>query len=118
MFQTPAMGGSHVRSRVIHRKTLLALWLGSKDSNLQHSDPESAALPLRHSPRLPSRGLHCSSYHRAFGAAAAVQAGREIVADFVTSPLAAFSRRPSEAPRYLPPLGLLLFPKTPKPSPP
>ena len=26
------------------------LWLGRKDSNLQPSDPESAALPLRHSP--------------------------------------------------------------------
>src|SRR5947207_15974217 len=25
-------------------------WLGRKDSNLQPSDPESAALPLRHSP--------------------------------------------------------------------
>jgi len=36
-------------------------------------------------------------------------AGREIVADFVMSALGAFSRRPSEAPRYLPPVGLLLF---------
>src|SRR5579859_3748362 len=26
-------------------------WLGRKDSNLQPSDPESAALPLRHSPK-------------------------------------------------------------------
>ena len=26
------------------------VWLGRKDSNLQPSDPESAALPLRHSP--------------------------------------------------------------------
>src|SRR5215472_16348120 len=29
------------------------LWLGRKDSNLQPSDPESAALPLRHSPIRP-----------------------------------------------------------------
>ena len=28
----------------------MANWLGRKDSNLQPSDPESAALPLRHSP--------------------------------------------------------------------
>src|SRR5258708_11823005 len=28
----------------------VAGWLGRKDSNLQPSDPESAALPLRHSP--------------------------------------------------------------------
>jgi hypothetical protein len=28
-------------------------WLGRKDSNLQPSDPESAALPLRHSPSEP-----------------------------------------------------------------
>ena len=29
-------------------------WLGRKDSNLQPSDPESAALPLRHSPSWPA----------------------------------------------------------------
>src|SRR6266516_2295258 len=29
-------------------------WLGRKDSNLQPSDPESAALPLRHSPKVAS----------------------------------------------------------------
>src|SRR5258708_9876905 len=66
---SPSIGGSHVRSRVIHRKTLLALWLGRKDSNLQPSDPESAAPSFRHSPRLPSPWLHCSSFHRAFLAA-------------------------------------------------
>src|SRR5260370_8864244 len=32
------------------RLTTLSCWLGRKDSNLQPSDPESAALPLRHSP--------------------------------------------------------------------
>src|SRR5947209_10190474 len=31
-------------------------WLGRKDSNLQPSDPESAALPLRHSPSARTRG--------------------------------------------------------------
>ena len=31
-------------------RTCTRLWLGRKDSNLQPSDPESAALPLRHSP--------------------------------------------------------------------
>src|SRR5438874_12018641 len=31
-------------------------WLGRKDSNLQPSDPESAALPLRHSPNAAQRG--------------------------------------------------------------
>src|SRR2546429_5736211 len=30
-------------------------WLGRKDSNLQPSDPESAALPLRHSPNAAQR---------------------------------------------------------------
>ena len=88
-------------------RTCTGEWLGRKDSNLQPSDPESAALPLRHSPKLLLRGLHCSSYHRAYGAVLASLASREIVADFVTSPLGAFSRRPSEAPRYLPPVGLL-----------
>src|SRR5438270_13121810 len=36
-------------------------WLGRKDSNLQPSDPESAALPLRHSPspdQEPGRANH------------------------------------------------------------
>src|SRR5439155_12957860 len=32
------------------QKYWLGYWLGRKDSNLQPSDPESAALPLRHSP--------------------------------------------------------------------
>ena len=31
-------------------QTTTCWWLGRKDSNLQPSDPESAALPLRHSP--------------------------------------------------------------------
>ena len=31
-------------------RTCTRRWLGRKDSNLQPSDPESAALPLRHSP--------------------------------------------------------------------
>ena len=31
-------------------RTKTYCWLGRKDSNLQPSDPESAALPLRHSP--------------------------------------------------------------------
>ncbi len=31
-------------------QTTTSCWLGRKDSNLQPSDPESAALPLRHSP--------------------------------------------------------------------
>ena len=34
----------------IHSRGKMANWLGRKDSNLQPSDPESAALPLRHSP--------------------------------------------------------------------
>src|SRR4029077_7606979 len=33
-------------------RTCTIWWLGRKDSNLQPSDPESAALPLRHSPNL------------------------------------------------------------------
>lgn len=32
-------------------------WLGRKDSNLQPSDPESAALPLRHSPSVAGRTI-------------------------------------------------------------
>src|SRR5450759_1943996 len=85
------------------------VWLGRKDSNLQPSDPESAALPLRHSPNLLSRGLHCSSYCLAFGAVLQSVGRRQIVADFVTSSLGRSRCRPSEAPRFLPPVGLLLF---------
>ena len=41
---------STVRLRFGLRALGAAWWLGRKDSNLQPSDPESAALPLRHSP--------------------------------------------------------------------
>src|SRR5579859_4845933 len=41
-------------------------WLGRKDSNLQPSDPESAALPLRHSPKArPSQTLEATPKLRA-----------------------------------------------------
>src|SRR5438552_932270 len=42
-------------------RTSTSCWLGRKDSNLQPSDPESAALPLRHSPsraQQPRRANH------------------------------------------------------------
>src|SRR5450756_712598 len=83
-------------------RTCTLSWLGRKDSNLQPSDPESAALPLRHSPRLPPRELHCSSYRVAGGDVMRPVRRPQIVADFVTTPLGPSSRRPSEAPRYLP----------------
>src|SRR5205809_6632025 len=42
--------GSHERDTGMSPRRLGTRWLGRKDSNLQPSDPESAALPLRHSP--------------------------------------------------------------------
>jgi hypothetical protein len=89
--------------------TTISCWLGRKDSNLQPSDPESAALPLRHSPNLLSRGLHCSSYCLAFGAVLQSVGRRQIVADFVMSSLGRSRCRPSEAPRFFTPRGASSF---------
>src|SRR5438132_6667988 len=50
---TSVMKASHLGLNYAKRD---GRWLGRKDSNLQPSDPESAALPLRHSPSARTRG--------------------------------------------------------------
>jgi hypothetical protein len=117
--------------------TTISCWLGRKDSNLQPSDPESAALPLRHSPsfappslfQLPpgvwsrppgrERQRACNGYLPADHQPALFPAGgtahgalppsSEVVADFVTSKLGRLDPVDPLRPRgFYPPWGFFI----------